>query len=59
MIEKTGSIQPRRTAGLEDAHEGVFLEWDESEDAGLWDTTTADGIPHADDRVISPIMGGS
>jgi Arc/MetJ-type ribon-helix-helix transcriptional regulator len=36
-----------RTAKLEDEYASAFAEWDASEEAELWDTTTADGLANA------------
>jgi Arc/MetJ-type ribon-helix-helix transcriptional regulator len=36
-----------RAAGLEDAYATAWADWDESEDARLWDATVSDGIVDA------------
>jgi Arc/MetJ-type ribon-helix-helix transcriptional regulator len=41
------AIDLLRVADLEDAYAEAFDEWHGSEDAGLWDRTSADGIADA------------
>ncbi|MDA3646416.1 ribbon-helix-helix domain-containing protein [Saccharopolyspora indica] len=41
------AINMLRTAELEEAYESAWDEWDGSDDARLWDVTTADGVADA------------
>lgn len=38
------AVRMLKTAELVAEYEAAFVEWDESEDAALWDSTSADGI---------------
>jgi Arc/MetJ-type ribon-helix-helix transcriptional regulator len=41
------AIDALRSADLEAEYAEAFEEWDGSEDAGLWDRTTGDGLTDA------------
>jgi Arc/MetJ-type ribon-helix-helix transcriptional regulator len=41
------AIKLLRLAALESAYEDAYAEWEASEDAALWDGTTADGLNDA------------
>ncbi|MEO3749509.1 antitoxin [Streptomyces sp. B6B3] len=41
------AIESLRAAELEAEYAEAFEEWDSSEDAALWDATTADGLDDA------------
>ncbi|PJE94339.1 antitoxin [Streptomyces carminius] len=41
------AIELLRAAELERDYTAAWQEWDEDEDAGLWDGTTADGLGDA------------
>lgn len=38
------AVRMLRVAELVSEYEAAFKEWDESEDAALWDSTSGDGI---------------
>jgi metal-responsive CopG/Arc/MetJ family transcriptional regulator len=38
------AVRMLKTAELTSEYEAAFIEWDESDDAALWDSTAADGI---------------
>lgn len=41
------AITMLRSAGLEDAYAAAWHEWDDTDDAALWETTSADGLTDA------------
>lgn len=38
------AVRMLRSSKLGDAYADAWLEWEESDDAALWDTTTSDGL---------------
>lgn len=39
------AVRLLRASGLGSAYEVAWTEWEPSEDATLWETTSADGVP--------------